>query len=271
MTNIGVIFKRALWDSRIGILSWGIGLGLVALMEILMFPSISRAFAGLADLLESPFYRAFLGESADAGSFATPEGYIAIYMLAFVPLYLAVYMVMLGLGIVSNDEDSGRLDVLLGTPVPRWQIIVEKFAALVVILLLVLVLNSALAAVGVFLTAEMQTLPLSRLVDATLAMLPVTLVMAAMTLFFSTVLRSRTLAIGLTGAIIIGSYLVNNLAPIAQEALGTLKYVSFFHYFSPLGTMRTGMDWGDFLITLAIALVLFGLSLLAFQRRDLGV
>lgn len=271
MTNVGVIFKRSLWDSRIGILSWGIGLGLLALMEILMFPSISRAFAGLTDLLNSPFYRAFLGENMDAASFATPEGYIAVYMLAFVPLYLAVYMVMLGLGIVSNDEDSGRLDLLLGTPVPRWQVIVEKFAALVVILLLVLVLNSAGAAIGVLLTSEMQALPLSRLVDAALAMLPVTLIMATMTLFFSTLLRSRTLATGLTGAIIIGSYLVNNLAPIAQEALGTIKYASFFHYFSPLGTMRTGIVWGDFLIMLVIALVLFGLSLVAFQRRDLAV
>ncbi len=271
MTNVGVIFKRALWDARMGVLGWGIGLGILALLEMALFPTIQQAFSNIADLLENPLYRAFLGETADAAAFATPEGYLAIYVLAFVPLYLAVYMVLLGLGIVSNDEERGRLDVLLGTPIPRWQLVAEKFAAVVVITVLVLALNGLGAQIGVWLTPEMQGITVMRMAEATLAMLPVALVMAAMTLFLTSLLRSRALAIGVTGAIIIASYFVNNLATVAQDTLGVIRQLSFFNYFSPLDTMRSGVIWGDFFIMLVIALVLFGLSLVAFQRRDLAV
>lgn len=271
MTNVGVIFKRALWDARTGILGWGIGLGLIALFEVAMFPTIQQAFSNIAELLDNPLYRAFLGESADAAAFATPEGFLAIYMLAFVPLYLAVYMVLLGLGIVSNDEERGRLDVLLGAPIPRWQLVAEKFAAVVVITVLVLALNGLGAQIGVWLTPEMGTITLARMIEASMAMLPISLVMVAMTLFLTSLLRSRTLAIGITGAIIIASYFVNNLATVAQETLGVIRQLSFFNYFSPLDTMRGGVIWGDFVTMLVIALALFGLSLVAFQRRDLAV
>ena len=270
MNNTGVIFRRTLWDSRVGILSWGIGLGLLALMEVTLYPSISEAFSGLTELLDSPLYRAFLGENADAAAFATPGGFIAIYMLAFVPLYMAVYMVLLGLGIVGNEEERGSIDVLLGAPIPRWQVIVEKAAAVLVIVVAVLALNGLGAAIGVLLTPEM-TLPLGRLVEGTIAMLPVVLVMAALALFFSTVLRSRNLAAGVTGAIIIASYFITNLAEVAQEALGTIKQASFFTYYSPLQIMQEGMIWSEFLVLLVIALALLGLSIYAFQRRDLGV
>lgn len=271
MTNAGVIFKRAIWDARTGILGWGIGLGLLAMAEVAMFPTIRTAFSGISDLLDSPLYRAFLGESADAAAFATPEGFLGMYMLAFVPLYLAVYMVLLGLGIVSNDEDRGRLDVLLGTPIPRWQVVAEKFAAVVVITVLVLVLNGLGAQIGVWLTPEMQSITVGRMIEANLAMLPISLVMVALTLFLSSLLRSRALAIGITGAIIIASYFVNNLATIAQDALGMVRQLSFFNYLSPIETMRNGVMWGDFVIMALIAVVLFGLSLVAFQRRDLAV
>lgn len=271
MKNAGVIFKRSLWDSRLGILAWGIGLAVTALVELLLFPSISKAFAGMTELLSSPLYRAFLGEAADAASFATPQGYIAMYMMAFVPLYLAVYAVILGLGITAGEEERGTIDILLGTPIPRWQVIVEKFAALVVIMTCILLLNSIGAMFGVLLTPELQTLPLTRLLEAAVAMLPITLLMAAFALFFSTVLRSRSLAAGLTGALIIGSYFVTNLSEVAREALSTVKQFSFYSYYSPMQTMQEGVIWPEFALLLALAVALVGLSLVAFQRRDLAL
>ncbi|MCC6614910.1 MAG: ABC transporter permease subunit [Anaerolineae bacterium] len=271
MKNTGVIFKRTLWDSRVGILSWGIGLGILALGELTLFPSISEAFAGMSELLNSPFYKAFLGENADAAAFATPAGYISTYMLAFVPLYVAVYAVMLGLGVVANEEERGTLDVLLGTPIPRWQVIVEKSAAVLVILLLVLLLNGVGALLGVLMTPELADVSLGRVLEASFSMLPVTLVMAALALFFSTVLRSRNLAAGVTGAIIIASYFITNLSSIAQEALGTISKLSFYSYYSPLDTMRGGIVWSEFAILCVIVAALFGLSIYAFQRRDISV
>jgi ABC-2 type transport system permease protein len=271
MNNTGVIFKRTLWDSRIGILAWGSGLGILALIEILMFPTIREAFSSIADLLANPLYKAFLGEAADAASFTTPAGFIAMYMLAFVPLYMAVYAVILGLGVTAGEEERGTIDILLGTPIPRWQIIVEKFAALVVILGLILLMNGVIAAIGVLITPEMQGMTLMRLLEGTIAMLPVTLVMAAFALLCATVLPSRNLAASVTGAVIIASYFVTNLSTIAEAALGVVKQFSFYTYYSPLQIMQEGIVWSEFFILLVVSVVLVGLSVVAFQRRDLAM
>lgn len=271
MNNTGVIFKRTLWDSRVGILAWGIGLGLLALAEILMFPTIREAFSGIADLLANPLYKAFLGEAADAASFTTPAGFIAMYMLAFVPLYMAVYAVILGLGVTSGEEERGTIDILLGTPIPRWQIIVEKFVAIVVILALILLINGVLAAIGVLITPAMADMTLMRLLEGSIAMLPVTLVMSAFALLCATLLPSRNLAAGITGAVIIASYFVTNLSTIAEAALGTVKQFSFYTYYSPLQIMQEGVVWPEFLILTVVAAVLVALSVFAFQRRDLAV
>ena len=271
MKSTGVIFKRTIRDSRGGILGWGIGLGLLAFFEVMLFPSISEAFSGLSELLESPFYQAFLGEGADAAAFASPPGYLAIYMLAFVPLYIAFYVVLLGLNMTAGEEEHGTIDLLLGTPTPRWQVIVEKFLAAIVIITLILLLNGVFAALGVLITPEMQELSLLRLFEGTLSMLPITLLMTTIALLLSTVLSSRGRAGAITGAIIVVSYFVTNLAEIAGEALQTIKPFSFFTYYPTVTTMQDGIVWGDVLVLAVLIIVLVGLSLFFFQRRDLAV
>ncbi len=269
MNNAGVIFKRALRDSRNGVLGWGIGLGLTMMATATLYPTLSTLEAFL-EILEMPIYQAFIGEAADAAFFATPEGFIAVYGLTFQPVILAVYLVILGMGISAGEEERGTIDLLLSTPTPRWQLIAEKFLALIVIITLVLILQEIGLLVGVLITPDME-LSAGRLTEATIAMVPIMLVIAAMSLFFSTLLRSRMKAGGITGAIVIASYLITNLSTIATEALGTVKYFSFFTYYMPMQIMQQGIVWPEFLVMSMLAVILFGLSLVAFQRRDLNI
>jgi ABC-2 type transport system permease protein len=253
-----------------GILSWGIGLGLMMAFIVLLFPTIS-AIEGFAEVLETPIYQALLGDAADAAAFVTPEGFLAVYGLVFLPLYLAVYLVLLGIGATAGEEDRGTIDLLLSTPIPRWQLIVEKYLALLVIVTLVVLLTFAGIFVGILLTPEMRDISIGRLFAGAIGMIPIMMVIASIALLASTVFRSRMAAGGITGAIVIASYLITNLAGIATEALGTVKYLSFFTYYPAMKIMREGIVWSDFLWMSALALILFGLALVAFQRRDLYV
>lgn len=267
LTSRGVIFRRALRDSRLGIVGWGIGIGLVSLFVIMLFPTMTE-MSGFAELLNAPIYKAMLGEAADAAAFMTPPGFYAIYVVMFVPLYVAVYMVLLGLGVTAVEEDRSTLDLLLSTPTPRWQVVTEKFLAIIVIAALLLVINFVFSVVGVALTPGMDV-SVGAMAAGSLAMLPITVVMAAMTLLLSTALRSRFLAGALTGGIIIASYMVTNLAQVASEALGTVKYLSIFTYHRALPIMTEGIRWGDFAVLTALTVIFFALALVAFQRRDL--
>ena len=159
MNATGIIFRRTLRDSRGGILGWGIGIGLITVMVILLYPTLTQ-FEGFAQMLESPIYKAMLGEMADAAAFLSPEGFIAVYVLALAPLYLAVYLVILGLNVTAGEEERGTVDLLLSTPTPRWQVIVEKFAAMIVITVLIFAINYVMALAALALTPEMDVSPL---------------------------------------------------------------------------------------------------------------
>ncbi|MCB9455734.1 MAG: ABC transporter permease subunit [Anaerolineaceae bacterium] len=269
MNNPGIIFKRTLWDSRMGIIGWGVGIGLITMLIVALFPTITE-FEGFAQMMENPIYKALLGEAADAAAFLTPEGFIAIYVVAFTPLYLAIYLVMLGLNVTAGEEERGTIDLLMSTPTPRWQVIVEKFLAIVVTTLLILGINFALGLVGLLITPEMTVSPI-RLAEGSLAMLPISALMAGLALLLGTVTRSRGAAGGIAGGIIIASYMITTLSEVATEALGPVKPFSFFTYHHSIQIMREGILWGDFVLLSVITAVLVGLGIFFFQQRDLAV
>ena len=267
-TGRGVVFRRALRDWRGGILGWGVGFAALAAMVGTFYPLINT-LEGLNEvvmrMLENPLIRAFAGDVEDMTS---AEGFLATKFFTTAPLILAIYMVTLGLSIVAGEEERGTLDILLSTPVPRWRVVVEKFAALGVAALAVLGM-CYLGLVGIrAVTPELQVVSPWRLAEGVLSMLPALLLMAALTLLLSTVLRSRAMAGGVAAGIIVGSYFVSTLASLAPEVLGALSRASLFSYYRPQEVLRHGMAWGDFVLLSAVAALFFGLGVVFFQRRD---
>ena len=181
-----------------------------------------------------------------------------------------IYLVILGLNISAGEEERGTIDLLLSTPTPRWQLIVEKFAALIVIVALILFVNYLMALLGLLMVPELTVLPL-RLAEGSLAMLPISMLMAALALLLSTLTSLTGSGRRAGGVIIIASYMINTLSQVAPEALRLVKSFSFFSYHPSIQIMREGIQWGDFLLLSVITALLVSLAVFFFQRRDLAV
>lgn len=264
--NNGVIFWRMLRDSRNAVLAWGIGVALYIVLIVLLYPTISQ-FEDYQALLEMPWARAFIGDGLD---FATPEGFFSVYTMVFTPLYLAPYIVILGLGITANEEERGTADILFSAPIPRWRVVTEKALAAITILALILVIASLGTLAGMVLTPDFE-LPLGNLLQGMIAMWLAMVFIFAMTLLLATVLRSRNLAGGLAAMVIAASYLLTNLASLAEDALRNIKYVSFYTYYNANRVMIDGLELGNVVVLVGAIGALFALALWAFQRRDLSV
>jgi ABC-2 type transport system permease protein len=78
-----------------------------------------------------------VGVGDDLNYFASPEGFVAVGFFGKTLLVLAAYPVVMGLRVTVNEEDSGTIDVLLSLPVARWRVILEKFLAYVVTLVVI--------------------------------------------------------------------------------------------------------------------------------------
>jgi len=263
----GVVFRRTLYDSRRTIIGWGIGMAVYGLYVIVIYPTI-QGMTEISGLLDNPLIKAMLGD-VNMADFTSPSGVLGTYFFLFAPLVFAVLAVLYGLNITSTEEDRGTLDLLLSTPLKRWQLILEKFAALVVVLAAILGFVLVGFLLGMLITPSL-TIDVGSLLLGIVNVFPVVLLMAVLTLLLSTVLRSRGTAAGIVAAIVTASYFIFTLSDLMEPPASNIRYGSFFTYYGGSSVLINGVNWGNFLLLTVLTVVLLGVSLVTFQRRDIG-
>lgn len=258
------LFKHELFSRWMAILGWGIGLSLWGSMYIGIFPEMADEMASLSDL---SIYQAM---GFDLGSFA---GYIAGVVVQFMPLILGIYVIMSSTGTLAGEEDNGTLELVVAMPLPRWQIVAMKTAALSIVILIIMVILGAGSAFTLSIisqTTEVDVTPL-QLFSALLGTFPMMLAFFSIGLFLGTVMPSRRLAVAVMVFVYLGSYVANSVANLV-ESMAFLEAISLFSYVdTTAGVFTNGMDVGNTLVLLLVSAVFFGLAILSFQRRNVTV
>ena len=238
-------------------------LGLLAAFFLLMFPTVEDE----AQLIEE-VYPAYILELLGIEALATIEGFVASYIFPFVWVLVAgIYFAYLGAGLIVRDVSDRRMDLLLATPVSRESVVLQKVGALWVP---VVVLN-----VGVPIVVYVGALAIDESFDPiALAMVhllsvPYLLVCAGIGLvvsvFVDHVRTARATALSLT----FGLWLVDIVSVLDPdyEWVGDLTPS---RYYDPTAILvHEEYAYGDAGILLAAFLVLVGLAVLIFTRRDL--
>ncbi|MCZ7543138.1 MAG: ABC transporter permease [Anaerolineae bacterium] len=262
----GAVFRKALFDARRGILGWGIALALYAAFMILLYPYLTE-IEGYRELLQNlPVI--FKGMLGGIDEMLSPEGYIAGYLFSYAPLVLCAYGILSGASSVAGEEKRGTIDLLMSAPVPRWRVILEKFAAFLVSLIGILAITFVGMVIGLALTPELA-ISIGRLAETVLNVVPITLAFGALAFFLSATLPTRLSAALFATAVLVAFYMVNVLAPLTT-ALDPVQAVNPFHYYGTT-TMFEGIDVGNALVLLVVTGVLLALCVVGFERRDLAV
>ncbi|MCA0457709.1 MAG: ABC transporter permease [Chloroflexi bacterium] len=267
---IGVVFAEMLRRGWKGMLYWGIGLGLLGLITILVIPNVD-ALEQIQKLMESlpPALIKAMGME-DASQMATPEGFLGGAYFGRVILIMAVYAVIAGLNVTANDEDQGIMDMVLSLPLPRRQIVLERFAAQSLMAFVILLMGF----VGVYLGSLSIALNIGfeKLVMGNLNLLPSTLVMLAFTMFAGTFFRTKGMATSMAALFVIGSYVIDVIGGAASgTVIAQLRVISFFSYLDNAHVMQNGLNMGSVLLLSGVVALLVVASVWSFQRRDVGV
>lgn len=262
------IFNESLRRGWQGMIFWSIGLGLLGLVIMIVIPNIAilKQFENIMTTM--PALVKALGMD-DAAQMATPEGFVSAGYFGRVILILAVYAVVTGMNITANEEDAGIMDVLLSLPVPRWRIILEKFAAYVLMSIVVVFFGF----VGLYLggLASAIHLDMGKLIVSTINVLPSLFLMMAFTMWAGTLFRHKNQATAAAAIFIIGSYIVDFAGSAASESpIARLRIISFFSYYDNAHVMQTGLNGGSVVLLLGISVILVAASIWCFQRRDIG-
>lgn len=260
MTRLPV-FRKTLRDQRVPALGWGLAMLILAYLHILMYPQYKE---GAGALNQNAFIRAL---SESAGGVGTPAGFLNTEFFAAAPLLVLIFAIIAGTGLLAGEESGGTLDLVLAQPLRRRRLVIEKCAALALLLTLV-----SLASLPGFLLAMLTVdfdISILWLAEACLSMAPFVFVYAALALLAGSLLGSRTAAAIATIAAVVAAYFVNALG-LFVDALDAPRRLSPF-YWTDYGSVLTGaFDWTRPVIFTLVALAFALVTLRAFERHDIG-
>lgn len=164
----------------------------------------------------------------------------------------------------AADEEEGRQELVLSTPQPRLTVLLARFGALTTATIIIGVLT--LAAVALSSAASGLALDGGNLIAATLSIIPLGLLMAALGYLLAGWLRSAV-DTGLLSFLLVIWFLITFVGPGLNWPDGVLHLSVFYYYGTPL---VNGLPLGDMLGVLAVAVVALVLASVRFAYKDIG-
>ena len=129
MTMAAELFRKTLREQRWALLGWSVRTGLHFAFPALFLPFHQPRPANVLKVLDNlpPFIRNLIGKN---NFMATPEGFLNLQPFSILaPLLFIIFAIGKGGDATAGEEERGTLDLLLSHPLPRWRLVLEKFAA----------------------------------------------------------------------------------------------------------------------------------------------
>jgi ABC-2 type transport system permease protein len=244
---------RDLYEHRLALAGWTVGMAALAVVLVALTRSLVQPLLSIPGIAR--FFPAFVNG-------AVYESFLGFFWFATAQLLFAAFAIA-QVARWSAEDSEGRLQLVLSQPRSRASVVVER-AAVVAVGAAVIAAGSALA-VGYASHAQGFELDRARLAAASLLLVPFTLVFAGAGSLLAA--WNPRVAVGLVGAFAFASYLDTEVGPFFHWPDWAQDLSAFKLFGTPLAD---GIDGLGLVLMLLIALVGFGGSILALQRRDVG-
>lgn len=265
---MNALFFYSISRMRGAIAGWGVILASMAALLLPFYEDLGDRRALVEELLRAypPELLAFFGGDVQEG-LLTPEGFLHLELFSYLPLLLGIFALLAGSGLISADEEQGRLDLFLALPITRTRFYVARLAAMCAATAAILILIG----LGVVVGQVISGIPISRvgLVAVLVDQFSVLLLVGCLAVALSQVVPSRRGAAIVTGLIVVASFFLNGLS----ELNGSLEPVARLLplYYAQGGDAFSGLRWDWLAGKLAVAAALAGIGGWRFQRRDVRV
>lgn len=207
----------------------------------------------------------------DVRAFATPEGFVSFSYFVYMAIGVSIFGVVAGLNVTIAEEDRGILDMLLAQPVQRWQVVIGRFAAYAALMVIVVLFGVA-ALIGTDALNDNFAIETGRYLSANFMLWLYGLMVMAVTLLISTVVRSRGLATVLAAGFVGGSYMIDTIGGMANnDTADMLRNLSYFRHYDGMSVLTRDIEIVPVLVLVTLSAALVALSVGFFQRRDVGV
>lgn len=242
-----------LYEQRLGLLAWLVGGVATAGLVLSIVSSMSSLFKS------EPTFQAYL---RTAGTDQITLAFVSAIWFYLAGLLAAIYAIT-QIARWASDDSSGRLEMEIAQPLPRWRVVVQRGLTLAIGATLLAAVGSLTIAAG----APGQGIHL----DGG-RMLLATALLALLGLSFGgigalVIARLPRVAVPLLAVVAVLGFYLTELGPLFKLPDWTLN-LSLFHL---TGTpLTTGVYWTGLWIMVAVTVVGFGGALLAMRFREVG-
>src|SRR6266702_2006645 len=234
---------------------WGLGVVFVCVYCLVIALS-SQVFNKLVQ--ETPLLRQLFFDTPTSSNAAV----LGTFLFTFMPALVVIFALTLALKWAA-DLENGRLELILATPNSRSRILLERFGANVLVVLLAPILTWFAILIG----AQLAHLAVDqgRIFAASFNMFPMALITIGLVYAMAGRLRYAAV-LGLLSAYIALSFmqeLLEGMIPMPSWVMS----LSIFHLYG--NPIFLGVNWNNFLAMTAVALLLLVISLLQFRSADI--
>jgi ABC-2 type transport system permease protein len=244
---------RGLYDRRVGLTLWAAGVSVVGALFVVLTKTMVQPLLAIPGL--AVYFAAFVHG-------AIYPSFLSFIWFGFAQLLLAGFAITQVARWAAEDAD-GRLELILSNPVSRTQVLMERAVVLALGALIIAAVSGA--AVGIESHNESIDVDAARLAEASLLLVPFTMVFAAVGALLAARLPRAT--VGILGVFAFASYLMLQVGPIFKLPVWLQNLSAFKLYGQPL---TDGVDRSRLVIMLTIVAVGFAASAIVMQRRDVA-
>lgn len=260
--SLGSVYARSLGTTVMPTIWWTLGIaGFAAWMVVVVKQLVNSLTQLLNASTAGPAFQRALEKLG--GSASRIDDVFLGALFEFLPVLLMAFAVT-QVNRWNADNDEGRLEIVLSTPQPRVGVLLARFAALTTATIFIGVVT--LAATAVSAAVAGVSIDNGNLAQATLGMIPLGLLMAAVGYLAAGWLRTAV-DTGLISLLLAAWFFLSFIGPDLKLPDGTLRLSPFYYYGTPL---LHGLQAGNILVIVAVGAAALVLATFRFSRKDLA-
>jgi len=259
-------YKNMLRKMRGTIIGWSIGLFLYDWMMSSFYSSIGKLADEFKMLLES-YPKELMAFFPSIQEFGSPVGYIDTYFSSYMTIIIGIFAIGACAKLIVADEENGILDLLISYPISRAKFFWGRYLAFVTATVLILLATW----LGWIIPAGKAGFDLTAW-DFLMVMLPlfgILILFGSLAFLLSLVMPAARLSSGLTGALLVGNFLLIGMSSLNEDLLPLYEVTPLYFYQG--AKFIQDPNWGWLAGMLAVAMGLLLISWAIFQRRDIRV
>lgn len=260
------VLAKSWHDHSRGLIGWIIGVAGLAAMTIVFWPTIQgnadfqKALDQIPDSLKF-----LLGED----SLTSPAGYLNSQLYAYtIPILMLIYAIGQGSDSIAGEEQRHTMDLLLSHPITRRSVVLQKFGATSIGLLLMTAVLIVSAGLGI--PFANMDIPVANIAAASIGCMLLGMHFGALALAIGAATGKKPVAMGIASAVATAAFFVDSLAPQVDQ-LEPIRKLSAFYYYSGAAALREGFQWGHFAVLVVTAGLFLAAAIWLFDRRDVAL